>query len=51
MEKNMKTAVITAGGLGTRLLTFTKVAPKAILPIYSKTFDQILHGITNNVRV
>ena len=39
MEKNMKTAVITAGGLGTRLLTFTKVAPKAILPIYSKTFD------------
>ena len=35
----MKTAVITAAGLGTRLLTFTKVAPKAMLPIYSKPFD------------
>lgn len=36
----MKTAVITAGGLGTRLLTFTKVTPKAMLPIYNKSPDR-----------
>jgi len=35
----MKTAVITTGGLGTRLLTCTKSNPKAMLPLYSKSFD------------
>jgi len=30
----MKKAVITAGGLGTRLLPFTKELPKEMLPIY-----------------
>ncbi len=37
----MKTAVITAGGLGTRLLTFTKTIPKSILPIYDISPDKI----------
>lgn len=32
----VKTVVITAGGLGTRLFSFTKVVPKAMLPIYDK---------------
>jgi len=35
----VKTAVITTGGLGTRLLTCTKNNPKAMLPLYSKSFD------------
>lgn len=35
----MKTVVITTGGLGTRLLTCTKSNPKAMLPLYSKSFD------------
>lgn len=32
----METAVITTGGLGTRLLTFTKTNPKTMLPVYEK---------------
>lgn len=36
----MKTAVITTGGLGTRLLTCTKSNPKAMMPLYSKSIDQ-----------
>jgi len=36
----MRTAVITTGGLGTRLLTCTKSNPKAMLPLYSKSFDK-----------
>src|SRR5574341_479381 len=35
----MKTAVITTGGLGTRMLTFTKGNPKTMLPIYVKSND------------
>ena len=35
----MKTAVITTGGLGTRLLTTTKESPKTMLPLYDKAFD------------
>jgi UTP--glucose-1-phosphate uridylyltransferase len=35
----MNTAVITTGGLGTRMLTFTKSNPKTMLPIYSKSND------------
>ena len=35
----MKTAVITTGGLGTRLLTCTKANPKTMLPLYDKPFD------------
>jgi len=35
----MKTAVITTGGLGTRLLTCTKGNPKTMLPVYAKTDD------------
>ena len=34
LEKNIKT-VITAGGLGTRLMTLTKEIPKEMLPVYS----------------
>jgi len=37
----MKTAVITTGGLGTRLLTYTKTNPKTMLPIYDKSHDKI----------
>jgi UTP--glucose-1-phosphate uridylyltransferase len=33
------TAVITTGGLGTRLLTFTKTNPKTMLPVYEKSRD------------
>ena len=33
----MKTVVITTGGLGTRMLTFTKGNPKTMLPIYTKS--------------
>ena len=33
----MKTVVITTGGLGTRMLTFTKGNPKAMLPLYTKS--------------
>lgn len=33
----MNTAVITTGGLGTRMLTFTKSNPKTMLPIYTKS--------------
>jgi UTP--glucose-1-phosphate uridylyltransferase len=32
----MKTAVITTGGLGTRLFTITKVLPKTMLPLFEK---------------
>lgn len=35
----MKTAVITTGGLGTRLLTTTKGSPKTMLPLYDKAYD------------
>ena len=35
----MKTAVITTGGLGTRLLTTTKESPKTMLPLYDKAYD------------
>jgi len=35
----METAVITTGGLGTRLLTATKVNPKTMLPLYVKSTD------------
>lgn len=35
----MKTAVITTGGLGTRLLTCTKSNPKAMMPLYSQSID------------
>ncbi len=35
----MKTAVITTGGLGTRMLTFTKGNPKSMLPVYTKSND------------
>jgi len=34
LENNIKT-VITAGGLGTRLMTLTKEIPKEMLPVYS----------------
>ena len=37
----MKTAVITTGGLGTRLLTYTKTNPKTMLPLYEKSHDSI----------
>ena len=36
----MKTAVITTGGLGTRLLTVTKASPKTLLPLYDRSFDR-----------
>jgi UTP--glucose-1-phosphate uridylyltransferase len=36
----MKTAVITTGGLGTRLLTCTKSNPKTMLPLYCRSFDK-----------
>ncbi len=36
----MNTAVITTGGLGTRLLTTTKESPKTMLPLYDKAFDK-----------
>ena len=35
----MKTAVITTGGLGTRLMTSTKGNPKTMLPLYDKSHD------------
>jgi len=35
----VKTAVITTGGLGTRLLTCTKSNPKAMMPLYCKSLD------------
>jgi len=35
----MKTAVITTGGLGTRLLTYTKANPKTMLSLYDQSFD------------
>ena len=34
----MKTAVITTGGMGTRLLTYTKDSPKAMVPLFEKNF-------------
>ena len=37
----MNTAVITTGGLGTRMLTFTKSNPKTMLPIYTKSDDSL----------
>ena len=36
----MITAVITTGGLGTRLLTYTKANPKTMLPLYCRPFDK-----------
>ena len=33
----MKTAVITTGGLGTRIATITKSCPKTMLPVYAKS--------------
>ena len=36
----METVVITTGGLGTRLLTFTKTNPKTMLPVYEKSRDE-----------
>ena len=36
----METVVITTGGLGTRLLTFTKTNPKTMLPVYEKSRDK-----------
>lgn len=33
----MKTAVITTGGMGTRIATVTKSYPKTMLPLYSKS--------------
>jgi len=36
----MNTVVITTGGLGTRLLTYTKVNPKAMLPIFDSGNDK-----------
>ena len=33
MKKNIETAVIAAGGYGTRFLPFTKVVPKELLPL------------------
>lgn len=41
----MKTAVITTGGLGTRLLTCTKGNPKTMLPIYDIGKDDFLEPI------
>ena len=35
----MKTAVITTGGLGTRLSTYTKANPKTMLSLYDQSFD------------
>ena len=35
----MNTAVITTGGLGTRLLTCTEGNPKTMLPLYDKSID------------
>ena len=37
----LKTAVITTGGLGTRLLTYTKSNPKTLLPMYVKSDDRL----------
>ena len=36
----MNTVVITSGGLGTRLLTYTKINPKAMLPIFDSKNDK-----------
>ena len=36
----MNTVVITSGGLGTRLLTYTKINPKAMLPIFDSENDK-----------
>ncbi|MCH8860493.1 MAG: hypothetical protein IH843_05075 [Thaumarchaeota archaeon] len=36
MVKKIKKMVITAAGMGTRLLPFTKETPKEMLPIYTK---------------
>ena len=33
----MKTAVITTGGMGTRIATITKSLPKTMLPVYTKS--------------
>lgn len=33
----MKTAVITTGGMGTRIATITKSCPKTMLPVYTKS--------------
>jgi len=37
----LRTAVITTGGLGTRLLTYTKSNPKTMLPMYVKSDDRL----------
>lgn len=38
----MRKAVITAGGLGTRLLPFTKELPKEMLPLYVKEGNTVM---------
>lgn len=38
----LKKAVITAGGLGTRLLPFTKELPKEMLPLYVKEGNTVM---------
>ncbi|MEM4913480.1 MAG: sugar phosphate nucleotidyltransferase, partial [Desulfurococcaceae archaeon] len=38
----MLRVVITAGGLGTRLLPVTKEIPKELLPLYSRGFNGLL---------
>jgi len=43
----MKTAIITTGGLGTRLLTYTKVSPKAMMPIFTKNNDKFSSSLVN----
>jgi len=52
----MNTAIITTGGLGTRMLTFTKSVPKTMLPIYTKsdfnsipTFKPLIEYIFENL--
>ena len=37
----MKTAVITTGGLGSRLLTYTKTNPKTMLPLFEQSEDTL----------
>ena len=49
----MNTAVITTGGLGTRLLTCTKINPKTMLPLYhassSQSFEPVLRPLIETI--
>jgi len=48
----MRTAVITTGGLGSRLLTYTKVNPKTMLPVYVRSKENpypILRPLIENI--